>query len=229
MVPRSVLLVVDDALIRWALEKELALYDVEVHGVGTGADALGRTRGTRYGMAFLDVQLPDADGLTLLEPLREHSPEARIVVFGCDASPEVKQTAFTRGAWQFIDKPFDLRDVVGLVRSRFGAYTEKRRHERYVCRLPLRVSLLAPPGAATPVELENLRCTTVNVGPGGMRLRTDYRLRVGQRLRARVLRPGDPCASYMQPEAEVAWLDASESGCTAGLRWLTEPTPSRTS
>jgi DNA-binding response OmpR family regulator len=229
MVPRSVLLIVDDALIRWALEKELSPYGVEAHGVETGAAALERIHEIPYGMAFVDPQLPDADGLTLLEPIRERSPDAKIVVLGCDASPEVKQDAFTHGAWQFVDKPFNLRDVMGLVRSRFGAHTPKRKHERYLCRLPLRVSLPAAEAEATPVELDNLTCTTVDVGAGGMRLRTGYRLRVGQRLRARVLRPQDPCASYMRPQAEVVWLDPTESGFSGGLRWVSGPTPGQTS
>ena len=229
MVPRSVLLIVDDALIRWALEKELSPYGVEVHGVETGAAALERIHETPYGLAFLDPQLPDADGLALLEPIRERSPDAKVVVLGCDASPEVKRNAFTRGAWQFVDKPFNLRDVMGLVRSRFGEHMPKRRHERYLCRLPLRASLPAPAAGATPAELDNLTCTTVDVGAGGMRLRTGYRLRIGQRLQARVLRPRDPCASYVQPESELVWLDATESGFTGGLRWLSGPTPGQTS
>ena len=125
---------------------------------------------------------------------------------------------------------FDLRDVVGLVRSVFGAYTEKRRHRRYLCRVPLRVSLFASsPGSR--IELDNLTCTAVNVGPGGMRLSTGYRLRIGQRLRARVLRPGEPCAVHVPPggKAEVVWLGATERGFTGGLRWMSGPTPGRTS
>jgi CheY-like chemotaxis protein len=182
-------------------------------------------------VAFLELQLPDIDGLTLLEAIRDGSPETKIVVLGCDATPDVKRTAFTRGAWQFIDTPFDLRDVVGLVRTLFGAHAEKRRHERFLCRLPLRVSLLAPPAAATPIELDNLSCTTVDIGPGGMRFRTGYPLRIGQRLQARVLRSEDPCATYVPPEAEaeVVWHEATESAFTAGLRWLSGPTPGRIS
>ena len=93
----------------------------------------------------------------------------------------------------------------------------------------LDIKLPAAGAEATPVELDNLTCTTVDVGAGGMRLRTGYRLRVGQRLQARVLRPRDPCASYMRPKAEVVWLDPKESGFSGGLRWLSGATPGQTS
>jgi hypothetical protein len=57
-----------------------------------------------------------------------------------------------------------------------------------------------------------------------MRLRIDYRLSAGQRLRACVLRPGDPCASHVRPEAEVVWTEAAESDLMVGSRWLPGPT-----
>ena len=230
MPPPTILLAIDDALIRWALDKELSARDVVVHRVESGTGALERIRGAFYGLVFLDIHLPDAEGLALLESIHESSPESLIVVLGCDVEPAVKRAAFDRGAWQFVDKPFDLRDVVGLVRSVIGAYTRRREHRRYLCRLPLRVSLLSPePGA--PVELDTLSCNTVDVGPGGMRVRTGYQLRVGQRLRAQVLRPSDPCAVHVPPnaEAEVVWLGATGNGFTGGLRWLSGATPDRTS
>ena len=230
MPPDSVLLAVDDALIRWALEKELTARGVAVHGVETAAAVLARVRGSAYGLVLMDVQAPETEGLALLEAIRESSPDTLIVVLGCDADTAVKRAAFDRGAWQFVDKPFDLQDVIGLVRSVFGAYSRRRRHQRYLCRLPLRVSLLAPaPGSR--VELDTLSCKTVNVGPGGMRLLTGFRLHVGQRLRATVLRPGDPCAVHVPPEAEaeVVWLSTTGSRFTGGLRWLSPPSPGRTS
>jgi DNA-binding response OmpR family regulator len=231
MLPRCVLLVLDNQLICWALEKELSAHGVEVHRIETGAAALDRIRRTRCGVVFLDLQQPDGDGLALLEPIRDGSPETKTVVFGCDAPPDVKRTAFARGAWQFVDKPFDLRDVVGLVRSQFGSHAEKRRHDRYLCHLPLRVSLLASESATTADRLDNLSCTTVDVGPGGMRLRSGYPLRAGRRIQARVLRPEDPCAICVprEAEAEVVWHDATGSESVAGLRWLPGSTPGRIS
>lgn len=230
MPPETVLLAVDDGLIRWALEKDLSSRGVEVCGVETHFGALAHVQWAGYGLVFLDVDPARKDGLALLESIRDSAPETRVVILGCDVDPAVKRAAFDRGVWQVVEKPFDLRDVVGLVRSVFGGYTRRREHQRFLCRLPLRVSLLGEaPGSQ--VELDTLSCNTVDVGPGGMRLLTGYQLRVGQRLKARVMRPSDPCAAHVPQDAvaEVIWLGTTGSGFTGGLRWVSTSTPDRIS
>jgi DNA-binding response OmpR family regulator len=230
MPPATVLLAIDDALIRWALEKDLSARGVEVCGAETDAVTLARVRWSDHGLVFLDLDPARKDGLTLLESIHESSPETRVVILGCDVDPAVKRAAFDRGVWQVVEKPFDLRDVVGLVRSVFGAYTRRREHQRYLCRLPLRVSVLGD-APDSRVELETLSCNTVDVGPGGMRFLTGYPLKVGQRLKANVMRPGDPCAAHVprDAEGEVVWLGTTGNGFTGGLRWLPASTPDRTS
>jgi len=230
MPPATVLLAVDDALIRWALEKDLSARGVEVCEVKTDPDALTRVCWADYGLVFLDLDPARKDGLSRIESIHESSPETKVVILGCDVDPAVKRAAFDRGVWQVVEKPFDLRDVVGLVRSVFGAYTQKRMHRRYLCRLPLRVSVLAgAPGSQ--VELETLSCNTVDVGPGGMRVLTGYPLQVGQLLKASVMRPGDPCAAHVPRDAvgEVIWLGTTGNGFAGGLRWLPASTPDRIS
>ena len=230
MPPESVLLAVDDGLIRWALEKDLSARGVEVCGVETDTASLARVRWSDYGLVFLDLDPAGKDGLRLLESIHKSSPGAKVVILGCDVDPAVKRAAFERGVWQVVEKPFDLRDVVGLVRSIFGSYSPRRDHRRYLCRLPLRVSVLAGEHDSR-VELETLSCNTVNVGPGGMRLLTDYPLKVGQRLTACVMRPSDPCAAHVPRDAvgEVVWLGTTGNGFTGGLRWVSASTPDRIS
>ncbi len=183
MEAKCVLVVDDDDLICWALEKELSPLGLVVHGVEAGSDALTRIRGSAYRLAFLDIELPDVNGLELLEPIHEASPQTRIVILSAAGSPENKRVAFARGAWQFIEKPFEIPDIVGVVSSTFGDYTEKRRDERYLCRLPLRVGVISN-GSERPSLIGG---TTVDVAAGGLRLETGYPLHVGQRVR-----PGRP-------------------------------------
>lgn len=230
MPSKSVLVAVEDALIRWALEKELSAHGIEAQAVETGADALERTAQTEFGIAFVDLGLPDTDGLKLLESIGGSSPDTRLVLFGCDVHPTVKRAAFDRGAWQVVEKPFVLKDLIGLVRSVFGPYERTRLHRRYLCRLPLRLQLLAA-SSDSGTDLDAMRCNTLDIGPGGMRIRIDTRLRVGQRLRAHVLLPQDPCAARLpkNAEAEVVWLGTRGTGFTGGLRWLSASTPGRTS
>jgi CheY-like chemotaxis protein len=228
---KCVLVVDDDELVCWALEKELSSRGLIVHGVDNGSDAMTRIRSGSYRLAFLDIHLPDGNGLELVDPIREVSPETRIVVVSTEATPENKRLAFARGAWQFLEKPFELDDVIGLANSTFGDYSEKRRHERFLCRLPLRVTLVSHTQEEAALDLRNLGGTTVDIGPGGLRLETAYPLRIGQRVRASLSSTDDPCCKFVPPgvSAEVVWTEPADRGCTAGLRYLADPIPARIS
>jgi hypothetical protein len=61
-----------------------------------------------------------------------------------------------------------------------------------------------------------------DVGTGGLRLRTEYPLRVGQSIQAHVASGDDPILKLVPPEAtaEVVWVAAAQDGITAGLKFL---------
>lgn len=62
-------------------------------------------------LLLLDVNLPDGDGLSLLEPLRKKSPTARTVVISGDVRSEHAMTALRGGAIDFIAKPFTVEQI----------------------------------------------------------------------------------------------------------------------
>lgn len=228
---KCVLVVEDDKLICWALEKEFSSRGLVVDEAACGKDALEKVQRTFYQLAFVDLHLPDCDGVELLGPLREICPETRVVILGCEARLDKKQIAFASGAWQYVEKPFELSDIVGLANRIFGGHAEKRDQERYLCRLPIRVTLVSHAAKDAALDLRNLSATAVEVGDGGMRLRTSYPLRIGQRVRTESLSADDPCARFLHPESpsEVVWCRPGDREFEAGLRYLQGPTPARTS
>lgn len=231
-VPREAVLVVDpDALVRWALERELGLRAISVHTAATRAEAQAEIAKRSYRIAFVDSRLPDGDGLQLLREIREASPSTCVVVLGCDASAESKVRAFAGGACQFLDKPFEISEIASIVSSRLDGHAERRAHERYICRLPLRLSLDEPSPESAGLDLRNLGGTSVDVSTGGLRVRTVFPMRPGQAVRIELLLTDDPCARHVRPRgtARVVWVSASEAGVTAGLRYVGGSTPDRTS
>jgi two-component system C4-dicarboxylate transport response regulator DctD len=65
------------------------------------------------GLAFIDLGLPDMDGIELVRQLRERRPDLRIIVV--TAYHERRGEAFAAGASAFLGKPFDPDQVVHLV------------------------------------------------------------------------------------------------------------------
>lgn len=114
---KAVLVVDDDPLIRWALEKEFSSLGATVTLTGSGKTALDEIRATRYDLVFLDIHLPDANGIDMLDSVGTLSPGTRVIVMSADADEENRRRSIAGGAFQFLEKPFELPAVHGLVRS----------------------------------------------------------------------------------------------------------------
>ena len=66
-------------------------------------------------LILLDLMMPHVDGLALLTQLRSRIPENTylpIMVLTADATPKAKQQALSRGAKDFLTKPFDATEVL---------------------------------------------------------------------------------------------------------------------
>ncbi len=222
MPSKRVLVVDDDKLICWALEREFAGSGHSTHVVENGRDALAELRRRPYDLVFLDIHLPDSNGIDLLPEIDRVSPDAKVIIISGDASETNRKRAYNGGALQFLEKPFDLSEVHDILRSTSGKYQQKRKHPRHICRIPLRISIVAPTPEEAHYDLHNLGGTMADVGSGGLRLRTQYPLRVGQRIRAHVAAGEDPILKLLPPQAtaEVVWVASAQDSVTAGLRFL---------
>jgi CheY-like chemotaxis protein len=219
---KKVLVVDDDKLICWALEREFAGTGHSTRVVEYGTDALAELHRRPYDIVFLDIHLPDMNGLELLQEIDKISPAPTIIIMSGDASDTNRQRAYNGGAVQFLEKPFDLSEVHGILESTSGKYTQKRKHPRHICRVPLRISIINPAPEEALYDLHNLSGTMADVGSGGLRLRTEYPLRVGQSVRAHVAAGNDPVLKLLPPQAtaEVVWVASAQDSCTAGLKFL---------
>jgi len=115
--PRSRVLVVDDEpLIRWAIGEELAAAGCAVVQAADGRGAVSAVaESTPFDIIVLDLRLPDCDDLSLLARLRSLTPTTRIILMSAHGTPELAAHAFDLGAFNFLQKPFDLADIAALV------------------------------------------------------------------------------------------------------------------
>jgi len=223
MHPVHVLVVDDEPLICWALKRHFSGRDMSVHTVGNCVEALGELREKPYGIVLLDIHLPDGSGLDLLKEIKEISPGTKVIVISADGTEQNRQRAFSGGAFQFIEKPFNINELGRVMESSFGEYSEKRGNDRYLCHIPLRLEVAGP----SPVAF--LSGVAMDVGPGGIRLFTEYPLMKGHRFKMRIATGGDPLSSFVPPDgvAEVVWVLRQDNGVVAGLRFLAEFLPTR--
>jgi DNA-binding NtrC family response regulator len=118
-VPRATILLVDDEKnILSTLSRALRVEDYEVDVAGTAELALEKARARRHDAFVLDVNLPGASGLELIERLRAEKLGGPILVMSGQGSIETAVEATRRGAHDFLEKPIGTeRLLVSLARA----------------------------------------------------------------------------------------------------------------
>jgi len=118
-----VLVVDDEALIRWSLLETLSSWGHEVVEAGDAAGALHAvaTAAEPFDVALLDFRLPDSNDLALLSSLRRLAPAMRIILMSAYGTPDVQQGALDLGAYCVISKPFEMHDVAPLVSRAYAS------------------------------------------------------------------------------------------------------------
>jgi DNA-binding response OmpR family regulator len=131
----SILLIEDDPSIRAALERGLAERDHTVHTEATGGAGLEAVLAERPDLVLLDLGLPDADGLTVIDMIRAASSVPIIVITAVDDDPTMVR-ALDAGADDYVLKPFRLDQVTARIRA------VMRRTQRGISTDPIRVGEL---------------------------------------------------------------------------------------
>jgi DNA-binding NtrC family response regulator len=113
----SVLIVDDEALIRWSVAESLESAGHEVLEAGSAAEALRLVDSGNHGIgvALLDLRLPDSSDLGLLRRIRQTAPDCQIILMTAHGTSDVLDEALRAGAFAVLTKPFDMDSVVNLV------------------------------------------------------------------------------------------------------------------
>jgi len=113
----SVLLVDDEPSICWALEQALI---EEGHAVTTAAsaeEALESMQVSSPDAVVMDIRLPGLDGLAALQVLQERYAQTPVIIITAFGNLETAVQAINRGAYEYLTKPFDLDDAVGVIQK----------------------------------------------------------------------------------------------------------------
>ncbi len=114
MANATVLVVDDEALVRWSLRERLAQDRYTVLEAGTAAAALDQA-GEAVDLILLDYRLPDSDGLVVLRKVKELYPDTLVILMTAHSTVENAVEAMKLGAFHYINKPFNVDEVALLV------------------------------------------------------------------------------------------------------------------
>jgi DNA-binding response OmpR family regulator len=160
----EVLVVEDDEGIATQLVRGLTRGGYRVEHVTTGAKALAHSVPD---VVLLDLELPDADGVTVCRKLRERSSVAIIVVTAYGEESD-RVNALDAGADDYLVKPFGLAELQARIRAvlrRVRPGGELIRHGPLAVDLRTRkVTVSDREVALTPKEFDILECLALDPG-----------------------------------------------------------------
>lgn len=108
---KKILVVDDEAFFLHGLGNALQSASADVTMVETGKSALQELISTPYNLCFLDVCLPDIDGVEVLKRIREISPQTKVIMMTAGVVTMAMQESIEKYAHMFLTKPFDLFQV----------------------------------------------------------------------------------------------------------------------
>lgn len=145
---RKILIVDDERGVREGCRRALARYGHTVDVAATGQEALSKVLTGDFGVAFLDVIMPDISGIELLKHIRTHAPNTVCIIMTAYATVELAIQAIKHGAYDFVEKPFS--DDVLLEATERGL--DKRRLQEESDRAHARDRTAFPAPEATAFE-----------------------------------------------------------------------------
>ncbi len=114
------LLIIDDEQdMLQGLQRVLSyeLQQVEVDTCHEAGKALDLLQDRHHDLVLLDIRMPDVDGLELLERIKSVDPWVTVIMMTAYGSIEVAVQAMKKGAYDFISKPFEMDDLLRLLRK----------------------------------------------------------------------------------------------------------------
>jgi DNA-binding NtrC family response regulator len=113
----KVLVVDDEQIVRDFLERFLTLKSAIVKLVEDGFRAVEAAKQERFDLVFLDVKMPQMDGLETFRLLKKIDPEAKYVMMTGYAFDDLLEQAQQEGVAHSIKKPFDISQISSIIES----------------------------------------------------------------------------------------------------------------
>ena len=115
MTPPTILVADDDRSIRTVLTQALGRAGYQVRSTQTAATLWRWVEEGEGDLVITDVVMPDENGLDLVPRIRRLRPDLRVIVMSAQSTLLTAVKAAQRGAFEYLPKPFDLKELLATV------------------------------------------------------------------------------------------------------------------
>jgi two-component system nitrogen regulation response regulator GlnG len=106
----------DDRSLRWVMEKAISREGIGVKSFETGEELLSALDLGRPEIIISDIRMPGMDGLELLKRIHSDKPDIPIIITTAHSDLDSAVAAYQGGAFEYLPKPFDLKELVDVAR-----------------------------------------------------------------------------------------------------------------
>ena len=181
---RDILIVDDEADIRLLITGILSDEGYETRDAGNSDEALEALRARRPNLVILDIWLDNSklDGLQLLEVIKTEHPGVPVVMISGHGTIETAVKAITRGAYDFIEKPFKSDRLLLIIERAIEAAQLRSENEELRLRAGPQSELIGESSA-----INQLRHAVSKVAPTGSRVLITGPAGAGKEVVARLI------------------------------------------
>lgn len=127
MMEPKILVVDDEELIRLSLRKLLEKHGYNVEVAGSAMEALEKIKGDGFNIVITDIMMPDMDGVELLRRIKEQDRSIYVIMITAYASLERAIASLKHGAGDFIQKPYENKEILEAVKKAVEVLEEDAR------------------------------------------------------------------------------------------------------
>ncbi len=120
-----ILIIDDDKAICTAVASVITAMGHNAAYALTLGEGLRKILSHTYDVVFLDVRLPDGNGLKTLPAIRETSSAPEVIIVTGEGSQDGAQLAIESGAWDYMEKPLSPKEIT-LQLTRVLQYRQKK-------------------------------------------------------------------------------------------------------
>ncbi|MBW1741686.1 MAG: response regulator, partial [Deltaproteobacteria bacterium] len=107
----NILIIDDDKSMCYTLSSMVKHMGHDVTSANTLRDGVKQVSLKRFDVVFLDVRLPDGNGLDALPKIQQVPSSPEVIIITGAGDPDGAELAIKNGAWDYIQKPFSKKEV----------------------------------------------------------------------------------------------------------------------
>jgi len=123
---KRILVIDDEQTIRLSLKEGLRDLGYQVFTFPKGIGSIEAIEKNNPHLVILDIRLPDINGIDLLEEIKQYDQEIVVIIITAYGDTKSAVTAIKKGAYDYIEKPFDLDELNIVIKKAFETQDLKK-------------------------------------------------------------------------------------------------------